>query len=168
MLSEADLLPVIAELSIVFAGFASLISVAGAINSREQVTAALWRMRGMLETAMLAFAFSLMPYLPAKFGVSDNLSWHAAAVVFATVVIARLVFFIRVRERPKLINPRVAQVIGGGQLFASLLLLGASFWLPLAAVVGAYHLLLLLMLFVSAILFSRVAMLAIAGTERKT
>jgi hypothetical protein len=168
MLSEAELLPVIAELSIAFAGFASLISVLGAITSREQLAVNLWRLRGMLETAMLTFVFSLAPFLPAKFGASNSLSWHMTSIAFATVVAARIVFIVRFRETPQLVSRRVAWVVGGTQFFASLMLLGASFWLSLSLLVGAYHLLLLVELFASALLFSRVAMSALAGAETRS
>ena len=168
MLSESELLPVIAELSVTFAGFASLISILGAITSQEQVTVNLWRLRGMLETAMLTFVFSLAPFLPAKFGVANSLSWHIAAIAFSTVVAARILFIIGVRVTPELVNRRLAWVVGGAQFFASLVLLGASFFLSLSLVVGAYHLLLFVVLFASAYLFSRVALSALTGAEPRS
>jgi hypothetical protein len=165
MLGEAELLPTIAEVSIALAGFAGLISVLGARSSREQVRANLWRLRGMLETAALTLAFSLAPFLPAKFGASDDWSWKVAAIAFATAVVGRLVFMVRVRVRPALVNPLGARIIAGTQFLASMMLLSASFWLSASMVVGAYHLLLFVYLLTSAYLFIRVALSVFASAE---
>lgn len=125
----------------------------------------LWRLRGMLETAVLTLAFSLAPFLPAKFGASDDSSWKVAAIAFATAIIARIVFLLRVRGRPTLVNPLGASIIGGTQFLASLVLLGASFWLSSSIIVGAYHLLLFVYLLTSAYLFIRVALSVFASAE---
>jgi len=165
MLSEAELLPTLAEISVVFAGFASLISVIAGGSSREKIAANLWRLRGMLETSVLTLMFSLAPFLPAKFGYSSETSWRMAAVVFSVAIIARVAYKICIRNQPSLINPIAAWSIGLLQLLGALLLLSSTFWLPFEMVVGAYHLLLLLVLLVSAYLFVRVAVSVLAPTE---
>ena len=165
MLSEAELLPTLAEISVAFAGFASLISVLGGISSREKMAANLWRLRGMLETSVLTLVFSLAPFLPAKFGASTDTSWRMAAAAFSVAILARIAFRIYARNNPSLINPIVAWCIGGLQLLAALLLLSSAVWLPFSMVVGAYHLLLFLVLFVSAYLFVLVAISVLAPTE---
>jgi hypothetical protein len=165
MLQQVELLPTIAEVSIALAGFASLISVLGIVAASEQRAAILWRLRGMLETAILTLAFSLAPYLPAKFGVSDNLSWHAVAVAFAAVVLGRMVFMLRARRLPALVNSAGARAIGGAQILGALVLVGACFLGSLDIVVGAYHLLLFVELLVSAYLFIRVALSVLTSAE---
>ena len=165
MLSEAELLPTLAEISIAFAGFASLISVIAGVSSRERIAANLWRLRGMLETSVLTLVFSLAPFLPAKFGSSSDTSWRMAAVAFSVVMIARVAYKIHIRNKPSIINPITAWSIGLVQLLGALLLLSSTFWLSFEMVVGAYHLLLLVVLFVSAYLFVRVAVSVLAATE---
>ena len=156
VLDEAELLPTIAEISVAFAGFASLVSVFGARSSGAHLAPNLIRLRGMIETALLVLAFSLVPYLPYKFGMSSEASWRVAAVVFALAALAR-VFLVGTRMLATSPN-RWFLGFGAAQGLAALLLLAAAPAFSLATVVGAYHLLLYLYLLTAAFLFLRAAL----------
>jgi hypothetical protein len=164
-LSEADLLPTIAEVAVAIAGFASLISVLGENRRGDELAASFTRLRGMLETSLLTAAFAFVPFIPFKFGVSASVSWRSAAAAFALVAFSRVVL-IRSRYRA---HPTVSFIsvygIGGAQALAALILLVASLVLPETQVVGSYHLLLFVYLLTSIYLFMRVALSVISSDE---
>jgi len=158
----AELLPTLAEIAIAFAGFASLVSILGGRSSGERLVANLLRLRGMLQSAMMVLAFSLAPFLPAKFGVSDDMSWRIAGALFALATLTPLPFvYPRLLASP--LNSRVTVSIGVMQLVAGLALATAVATLSLAAVVGAYHFSLFTALATSSILFMRVVTSAYSG-----
>jgi len=158
----AELLPTLSEIAVAFAGFASLVSILGGRSSGDQLLANLVRLRGMLQAALVVLAFSLAPFLPARFGVSDDLSWRTAGAVFALAMLAPMPFqYPRVLSSP--VNSRVAISLGILQLLAGLALATCVATQPLVVVIGAYHLALFAMLASSSILFMRVVTSAYRG-----
>ena len=116
----------------------------------------------MLQSAIVVLAFSLAPFLPAKFGVSDDLSWRTAGAVFALAMLAGIPFlYPRILSSP--VNSRVAVSIGLLQLVAGLALATSVATQSATAVVGAYHLALFAGLAASSILFMRVVTSAYSG-----
>jgi hypothetical protein len=162
---ETELLPTIAEVAVAIAGFASLISVVGARRRGDQLQANLTRLRGMLETSLLAAAFAFLPFIPFKFGVSAAMSWRSAAAAFALVAFSRSVLMRSRNIRQPTISLTTAYAIGGSQTLAALVLLVSSLALPETQVVGSYHLLLFIYLLTSIYLFMRVAISVISSDE---
>jgi len=158
----AELLPTLAEIAVAFAGFASLVSILGGRSSGERLVANLVRLRGMLQSAILVLAFSLAPFVPAKFGISEEVCWRAVGAVFALAMLAPIPFqYPRILSSP--VNSRVAASIGLMQLVAGLTLAISVAILSPTAVVGAYHFSLFVGLAMSSILFMRVVTSAFSG-----
>jgi hypothetical protein len=154
-MEDAELLPTLGEIAVAFAGFASLVSILSGRSSGEQLVANIVRLRGMLSAAIIVLAFSFAPFLPAKFGASDELSWRAAGAVFTVFCLAPLPFtYRRVLSSP--VNRQVAISLGLMRLVAGLALGASVAALSYTAVVGAYHLTLFVFLATSSILFVRV------------
>ncbi len=57
-MNDADVLLTISEVSVAFAGFASLVSVLGQRHSREHFDLNIARLRGMLENSLMVLLFS--------------------------------------------------------------------------------------------------------------
>ena len=93
---------------------------------------------------------------------ASDVSWRIAAAVFGAVVLVRIAYKIASQTQPSLVNPLVAWSISILQILASVLLLVSVILLSGNMVVGAYHLLLLVVLFLSAYHFIRVAVSVLA------
>lgn len=90
-MNGTELLPTIAEVSVAFAGFASLVSVLGQRHSVGNFEVNVVRLRGMLETSLIAVVFSLAPFLPRELGFSELASWRIASAFFALACATRLI-----------------------------------------------------------------------------
>ncbi len=89
-MNDADVLLTISEVSVAFAGFASLVSVLGQRHSREHFDLNIARLRGMLEISLMVLLLSLAPFLPAKFGASEATSWRLSSLAFVLLVLLRI------------------------------------------------------------------------------
>jgi hypothetical protein len=85
-LEHSDLLLTTAEVSIAFAGFASLVTLLGRRGSDQALLLDVARLRGMILTSLLALAFSLFPFLPYALGAPPESVWRvsSAALFLAT------------------------------------------------------------------------------------
>jgi len=86
MREHSDLLLTIAEISIAFAGFASV--VAAFSRFRLEAEAAIFRVRLMVIVSLSTLLFALLPLLPPKFGASEAASWQISAMIIAVIIIA--------------------------------------------------------------------------------
>jgi hypothetical protein len=160
-----ELLSTFAEVSVAFAGFASLVSILGGRSSSEQLTANLVRLQGMLLSAMIVLAFSLAPFLPYKFGVSSQASWRAVGAIFALGALGSMPSsYRRVFASP--VNRRVAVSIFLVQLAAGIGLAAAVAFPTSISVVGAYHAMLFAYLGIASVLFMRVVASAYSSGTR--
>jgi hypothetical protein len=97
-IDPADVLLTVAEVSIAFAGFASLIAIFGMRSVSATQTFDLLRYWVMLEFSLAALAFSLLPIILVFVGVSESIVWPglsgllAVFVIVHNVVLARLFF----------------------------------------------------------------------------
>ena len=71
-MQHSDLLQTFAEISVAFAGFASLISLLG--RSSEFVDGS--RLLGMVRTSLLGTAFALFPFVPVALSVPEATAWR--------------------------------------------------------------------------------------------
>ena len=98
-MEEAELLFIIAEIAVAFAGFASIVSVLGRRDSRDDRRLDAFRLRTMLMASLCAVGFALFPLLPAEFGVSRVLVWRiSACAVLLTGGILLPEWWLRYRE----------------------------------------------------------------------
>jgi dipeptide/tripeptide permease len=75
-LSESELLLTTAELSVAFAGFASLAGILGRRMSRDDPRVDSGRLINMLTISLGATAIALAPLLPMLFGWSQGMVWR--------------------------------------------------------------------------------------------
>jgi hypothetical protein len=81
-LEHSDLLLTTAEVSIAFAGFASLVTLLGRRGAGQNLLLDVARLRGMILISLLALAFSLFPFLPYALGAPPQLVWRISSGVF--------------------------------------------------------------------------------------
>jgi hypothetical protein len=98
-MERSDLLLTIAEIAIVFAGFASVVSGFRRQRSSADPRADGYRLRLMLERALSVVFFALLPFVPEALGLSDEIMWRSAAGVFLLWhVVITVVNGLRTRE----------------------------------------------------------------------
>ena len=78
--SEFDLLLVIAQMAVAFAGFASLASVLGERNNLDDRRVDAGRLKNMLVASLATAMLALVPFLPVLFGGTENLVWQTSAI----------------------------------------------------------------------------------------
>lgn len=81
-MQHSDLLLTTAEVSIAFAGFASLVSLLGRRRGEQTLLLDVARLRGMIFSSLLALAFSLFPFLPHALGASTEAVWRISSGIF--------------------------------------------------------------------------------------
>ena len=87
-LNESDLLLVIAQLSVAFAGFASLASALSDRQVRDETHVDAGRFINMLIVSLCTAMLALVPFIPTLFGFSENLVWRSsAATAFGTLLL---------------------------------------------------------------------------------
>ena len=80
-MQHSDLLLTTAEVSIAFAGFASLVTLLGRRSAEQTLLLDVARLRGMIFTSLLALAFSLFPFLPYTLGAPSEAVWRISSGV---------------------------------------------------------------------------------------
>ena len=83
----ADVLLTLAEVSIAFAGFSSLIAVVGMRSEAPGESFDLVRYWIMLEFSLAALAFSLLPFVLTFLGVPDTAGWRSLSGLIAVFVV---------------------------------------------------------------------------------
>jgi hypothetical protein len=78
--SEFDLLLVIAQVSVAFAGFASLASAFGDRNQRDERRVDAGRLTNMLIVSLNTAMLALIPFIPTFFGGTEKVVWSSSAV----------------------------------------------------------------------------------------
>lgn len=87
-LNEFDLLLVIAQLSVAFAGFACLASALSARNHGDETRVDAGRLINMLVVSLCTAMLALVPFIPTLFGFAEKLVWRSSAVTaFGTLVL---------------------------------------------------------------------------------
>ena len=81
MTDYATLLMTFAQIAAVFAGFAGIVAAFSTFRLAPEATA--YRVRLLVEVALLVVLASLVPLVAAAFGISDRVSWRISALAFA-------------------------------------------------------------------------------------
>ena len=76
---EAEVLLTLAEVSVAFAGFASLVGILGHATSAADARVLSLRMRAMLLASLLVVAFSLIPVIVSGYGAAPHLAWTVSS-----------------------------------------------------------------------------------------
>lgn len=87
-LIEFDLLLVIAQVSVTFAGFGSLASAFGDRSHGGETRVDAGRLINMLIVSLATTMLALVPFIPTLFGLSEAFVWRSSAVIaFGTLVL---------------------------------------------------------------------------------
>lgn len=85
--NEFDVLLVMAQLSVAFAGFASLASAFSQRNPQAEMRVDAGRLINMLIVSLCTAMLTLVPVIPALFGGTEDFVWRSsAAIAFGTMV----------------------------------------------------------------------------------
>lgn len=71
----------IAQLSVAFAGFASLASALSRSNDRDETRVDAGRLINMLVVSLCTAMLALVPCIPTLFGYAEKLVWRSSAVI---------------------------------------------------------------------------------------
>jgi hypothetical protein len=94
MIDTGELLA-LAQIAIAFAGFSALVTVLGSRAAGNDVRIDAFRLRGLVEIALMVGAFSLFPIIPHKLSFADETVWRISSIVFLLVRTAGMYFAVR-------------------------------------------------------------------------
>lgn len=169
-MAESEILLTVAELAVAFAGFASLVGILGKPTTVDAARMNAARLQAMLESALVALAFALIPLLPHLFGSSETVAWRLAAAGFGTTNLVRLWrFATRIPEiRAAGGSMGWSLVVVLAQIISVLVLLVVAVGVAGESAAAAYVLALFIALFVSGVFFQRLAVALFASQQRET
>lgn len=164
-MTESDILLTVAELAVAFGGFATLAGVLGKPRSADAAYMNAARLRGMLESALLALAFALLPFVPLLFGVGQDASWRLSAAAFLVANCFRLFSLYRrfASVRAAGASTGWLAIVLAAQSVSIFILLGVAVGLAGQHAGASYVLSLFIALFVSAVFFLRLAQSLLAS-----
>ena len=84
-MEQAELLQTLAEVSIAFAGFAGIAAIFGRRYIRDDPRVQQERLRGMIQSSLTGCFFSVFPFIPFEFGLSEVASWRLSSGFLAAV-----------------------------------------------------------------------------------
>jgi hypothetical protein len=158
-LNEFDLLLVIAQLSVAFAGFASIASALSSRTHGDDTRLDAGRLINMLVVSLCTAMLALVPSIPALFGAGEALVWRSSALaalatlaIFAPGTVARgqrMQRYTGFNYRWNVLNLGLTAIAGAG--FVS-----CGFGLPATRPSASYVTGLIALLLICAILFFRV------------
>ena len=83
-MTNTDVLLGIAEIAVAFAGFAGLAGVMGRHFAPGDPYVRGARLRGLVEDALIAVAFSILPFVVERLGPSGEALWRVSSLIFGT------------------------------------------------------------------------------------
>ncbi len=110
-MQNSEVLLTLADVSVAFAGFAGLAGVLRRYFAPADHWIAGARLRGLIENALIALAFSLLPFALERLGLTGNLLWRYASFMFGVGWLAAGAAAIRYHVRSaKEGSPRIPHV----------------------------------------------------------
>ena len=83
MVSDSSLLLTTAQIGMALAGFAGLVTVLGRPVARQERLLNEIRFRSMVELSLALVAFSLLPFVPARYGMAEETLWRLCSAIYA-------------------------------------------------------------------------------------
>lgn len=110
-MENGELLLTLADVSVAFAGFAGLAGVLKRHFAPTDHWIAGARLRGLVENALIALAFTLLPFVLERLGLTGNLLWRAASFLFGLSWGASGLLAMRLHRRAASVGgPRIPHV----------------------------------------------------------
>lgn len=103
----------LAEIAVAFAGFSAIVSVLGRRPGRDDPRSDSYRLRILVEVALIVVAFSLLPVILSKFETSPALLWRGSAAAFMATGILGSIVNIRRQRQFALLASRSDRVTAG-------------------------------------------------------
>lgn len=140
-MDESELLLTIAQISVAFAGFASLATIFAQRSGQDDARVDSGRLLNMLTASLLVTGLALIPFVPILLGLGDRWVWGVSGVVGIVGIVATLPATLRrtalMRQRAGFKRVR-AYVSWALLVAASAALLGCVFGVPSDQLFAAY------------------------------
>ncbi len=87
-MEESELLITVAEISVAFAGFASLASIFGQRAGQDDARVDAGRLLNMLTTSLTVTGLALVPFVPMLLGIAMRWVWGSGGVIGLIAIVA--------------------------------------------------------------------------------
>jgi hypothetical protein len=119
MEQPSEILLTLAEVAVVLVGFAGIASVFARSLERAPQTLVALRLRGMVDTGLVACFAAVLPLVTASYPISESASWRLSSVVLLASASGRLPGL----EAPLYLSSLFLAMILAGALFIRVLLI---------------------------------------------
>ena len=165
----SDVLIVIAEVSVAFAGFAGIVAVFRQRDLEEWAPVDAVRFRFMVECSLMTILFALLPFVFHHLGASPTATWSACSGLMAAAVTALLVIAsFRIgylRSEASGFSPALLRFVQAGTLLTLALLVLNALRIGFTAEFGPYLAALAWLLVASGINFFRLLLFGVGGSR---
>jgi hypothetical protein len=138
----SDVLIVIAEVSVAFAGFAGIVAVFRQRDLAEWAPVDATRFRFMVECSLTTILFALLPFVFHHLGASASITWSACSALMAAAVVGLLIsgsFSVRyLRSQASGFSPALLRFLQAGTLLTLALLVLNALRIGFTAEFGPY------------------------------
>ena len=161
----SDVLIVIAEVSVAFAGFAGIVAVFRQRDLEEWAPVDAARFRFMVECSLATILFALLPFVFHHLGASPTATWSACSALMAAAVVCLLVIaslrMRRVRSQTSGFNTALLRFLQAGSLLMLALLVLNSLRIGFTGEFGPYLAALAWLLVASGVNFFRLLLFGV-------
>jgi hypothetical protein len=168
-LEGSNVLIVIAEVSVAFAGFAGIVVVFRQRHLEEWAPVDVNRFRFMVECSLTTILFALLPFVFHHLGTSQTVTWAACSGLLAAAVAGLFVIAVfrirRVRSQAPGFSVAVTRFLQTGTILAFILLVLNAMRIAFTAEFGPYLAALVWTLVASGINFFRLLLFGVGGSQ---
>jgi hypothetical protein len=165
----SDVLIVIAEVSVAFAGFAGIVAVFRQRDLEEWALLDAARFRFMVEFSLTTILFALLPFVLHHLGASPTVTWSACSALMAATVAGLFVIAAfrlrRVRSQGSGFSPALTRIVQTGTLLTVVLLVLNALSIGFTAEFGPYLAALAWLLALSGLNFFRLLLFGVGGSR---
>jgi hypothetical protein len=165
----SDVLIVIAEVSVAFAGFAGIVAVFRQRDLAEWAAVDATRFRFMVECSLMTILFALLPFVFRHLGASPTATWSACSALMAATVAGLLTIaslrMRRVRSQTPGFNAALLRCMQAVSLLTIALLVLNALSIGFTAEFGPYLAALAWVLGASGVNFFRLLLFGVGGSQ---
>jgi hypothetical protein len=138
MLQGSDILTILAEIFVAFAGFTGIVAVLGQRSEGEWRPIDVIRFHSLLEASLAGLLLSVLPFSSFYFGVADTDTWRFGSAFMAIYLV--FVFYKTIRKHQKLGASDDPDYVPGARLSLLILAIPVLAVLTLNALgIGLHH-----------------------------